>query len=307
MEQIKEDCWHLLTGSNCDAVGIAIVDFDKNNFQTFQYSKLAGEIVEDNRKIYYDLASVSKPLTLSLGYFLNPQIVTDEMLLLLNHQSGLPAWGLLPKHGWKEIINSYSIKKSETLYSDFGALRFMLEYNERSQKNIHEVCKDIWDDEVYFWKELPEESLCLQCGYYQGKANVGIVHDPNAKVIDDYVGHAGLFATLDGVSNTLLKFNQNLKLLKKISDNIKSEDKKKKYHLGWNTVADVNDTLAGAGCSEFTFGHLGFTGTSVWIDPLRGIGTVFLSNAVKHFWYDKEVLNIYRKKIGARIWRNFSL
>lgn len=302
MELFKDDCWKLLNESNCDAVSIAIVDFTRQNFQTIQMSKRAGEIIEDSRAIFYDLASVSKPLTLSLGYFLNPEIVSADMLLLLNHRAGLPAWGLLPKHGWQEIIKSYPIKESETLYSDFSALRFMLEYNERSPQKIHDVCKKIWDQEVYFWKELPADSFCLQCGYVNGRPNVGIVHDPNARVIDDYVGHAGLFGTVGGVAQTLLNFNNNLKFISKISASIKQAKKKTRFHFGWDTVDLEGNSLAGKGCSELTFGHLGFTGTSIWIDPKRMIGVVFLTNAVKHYWYDKDVLNFYRRKIGAKIW-----
>ena len=44
----------------------------------------------------------------------------------------MPAWGLLPNFGWKEQILNYSIKESETLYSDFSALRVMLELEKKN-------------------------------------------------------------------------------------------------------------------------------------------------------------------------------
>lgn len=305
MEQIKDDCQAFLRESECDAIAVAVVNFVKNSFETVQYSKLLGTIDQDTRKIYYDLASLSKPLTLSLGYFANPSIVTNDMMLLLNHRGGLPAWGLLPKHGWQEIIQSYSIKESDTLYSDYSALRLMLEYNAKSEENIHKVCRKILDSEVIFWKDLPEAALCIQCGYRDGKPNMGVVHDPNAYVINDYVGHAGMFGTIEGAAKSLLNFNKSLNLISVVTDDIKKVPEQR-FHLGWDTVSKDGTSTAGVGCSENTFGHLGFTGTSIWIDPVRMAGLVVLTNAVKHYWYDKDVLNKYRKKMGTWVWQKFS-
>jgi CubicO group peptidase (beta-lactamase class C family) len=47
---------------------------------------------------------------------------------------------------------------------------------------------------------------------------------------------------------------------------------------------------------------LGFTGTSIWIDPERMLGHVILSNATKIHWYDKQGLNDLRRAIGQEVW-----
>ncbi len=65
-----------------------------------------------------------------------------------------------------------------------------------------------------------------------------------------------------------------------------------------------DDTLAGRGCGEFTFGHLGFTGTSIWIDPEKMKGHVILSNATKFHWFDKTNLNDMRRVIGEQVWKD---
>ena len=49
---------------------------------------------------------------------------------------------------------------------------------------------------------------------------------------------------------------------------------KERFILGFDTVQNPSNTLAGAGCSDSCFGHLGFTGTSFWIDAKKEIGHI---------------------------------
>ena len=48
--------------------------------------------------------------------------------------------------------------------------------------------------------------------------------------------------------------------------------------LGWDTPSDQSS--AGRYLSPRSFGHTGFTGTSIWIDPERGVFVVLLTNRV---------------------------
>ena len=49
--------------------------------------------------------------------------------------------------------------------------------------------------------------------------------------------------------------------------------------VGWDTRSGQGAST-GAHFSERSFGHLGFTGTSLWCDPVRGLCAVLLSNRV---------------------------
>jgi CubicO group peptidase (beta-lactamase class C family) len=51
--------------------------------------------------------------------------------------------------------------------------------------------------------------------------------------------------------------------------------------LGW-ALKTTDENSCGARMSRATFGHTGFTGTSMWFDPERDAGVVLLTNAV-HF------------------------
>jgi len=77
-----------------------------------------------------------------------------------------------------------------------------------------------------------------------------------------------------------------------------------RYLLGWDTVKDNSNTLAGIGAPQNTFGHLGFTGTSIWIDATSGWGWLLLTNGTKKYWYNRDQLNSLRKNIGQILWKS---
>jgi len=274
-----------------DALAVGVVDFKAKRFQTTEASFYEGELYfHEESFLWFDLASVTKPLTNSLSYFLRPELFTDEMVLCLNHRGGLPSWGRLSKTDWREQILSYPIKESETLYSDFSALRVMLELQKQGVDQ-HQLVKPIWDQELCFWKDVPEDSEIVLNSMRQ------VVHDPNALVIDEFCSHAGLFSTINGLCQTLLNYQAKTSFIERMKDHDEH-----RFYSGWDRVLNPEKTLAGEGCGKHTFGHLGFTGTSVWIDPDKMLGHVILSNATKHHWFDKENLNEFRRSVGRIIW-----
>lgn len=223
---------------------------------------------------------------------------------MLEHRASIPAWGYLPRTGWKEQIMAYPINESETLYSDYSALRVMLEIEKKSNASYKDLIKGFWDSEVCFWQDLENPEASPSTGMRAGLPIRGVVHDPNAFNLNTFCSHAGLFGTVEGVGKTLLHLNQKLDLLKKIEGLlIKGHDHR--FIRGWDRAEDLQHTFAGMGCSERTFGHLGFTGTSIWVDPTIGIGHVLLTNATLHHWYNKQTLNQFRKDIGSLVWQNF--
>lgn len=284
-----------------DAIGVGVIDFKSQKFEAIQANMHDDQIYfSDEPTLYFDLASLTKPLTNSLSYFLKKDEFDSEMLLCLNHRAGLPAWGLLPRKGWKEQILSYKITQSETLYSDFSALRVMLEL---AKKDIDQkkICQTVWDEQTLNWLDLPNGKLTPQCGFKGAFPNFGEVHDPNAWVVHDFCSHAGLFSTIHGLCKTLINYQEKTDFLFQVKANIESHNNR--YALGWDRVLNPMDTLAGVGCGPKSFGHLGFTGTSVWIDPEKMRGHVILSNTVKYHWFNKVNLNDIRRSIGEIVWR----
>ena len=284
-----------------DALGVGIIDFEKKKFEAFEVNHFEGTLkFQKEPMLYFDLASLTKPLTNSLAYFLRPDLFDEKVLLCLNHRAGLPAWGLLPNQGWKDQILGYPIKESETLYSDFSALRVMLEL-EKKGLDQKILCHEVWDKETLFWTDLPSYFATPQYGFKQGLPNYGQVHDPNAWVIGTFCSHAGLFSTIDGLCRTLLSYQAKTSFIEKVKEDL--EKHSHRFAFGWDRVENPQSTLAGTGCGVRTFGHLGFTGTSIWIDPDKKRGHVILSNATKFHWYNKQGLNDLRRGIGELVWR----
>jgi CubicO group peptidase (beta-lactamase class C family) len=72
--------------------------------------------------------------------------------------------------------------------------------------------------------------------------------------------------------------------------------------LGWDTPSAPSS--AGSRFSERSFGHLGYTGTSLWIDPLCGLEVVLLSNRV-HPSRRNEKIKVFRPSIHDLVHREF--
>jgi CubicO group peptidase (beta-lactamase class C family) len=303
MDEIKKLCFEYLFQSRFDHLSVGVIDFKKSNADCVTCIKSENEIKKAEQDVYFDIASVTKPMTLAQTFQTNPEIFDEDMKLLLEHRAGIPAWGLLPKTGWKDIINQYQIQKAETLYSDFSALRLQLEIEKKSGKPLKEITSPFWDSEVKFWKDLKDQ-YCPPSGFRSGKIINGQVHDPNAFVIDEFCSHAGLFSTVSGLCKTFINLNEKTDFVSRVGVEI-SKRGPERFILGYDTTSKDGTSLAGPGHSSLTFGHLGFTGTSIWIDSEKMVGNVILSNATKSFWYDKTLLNKFRKEAGKLIWQSY--
>ncbi len=290
---------HPLAG-DVDGISVGFIDFSNNNFEAFSFISSNEKLISSETEYFYDLASVTKPLTIGLIQFIEPDILNKNNTLLLNHQSGIPSWGLLARSNYREQIMSYEIKKNSTLYSDFGAIRAQLEFENQTNKNLYEECAKYWDEEVCHWSVV-DKSRCFKTGERSYKPIVGDVHDPNAWAIKEKVSHAGLFSTLNGLCRTLLNLEKNFSLTSYFKDKIKKE-MPERFINAWDRVIEKSSTFAGSSCSDYTVGHLGFTGTSFWVDCEARKGVVILSNCTRDGWYNKNNLNQVRRALGNLYW-----
>ncbi|MEJ7848027.1 MAG: serine hydrolase [Pyrinomonadaceae bacterium] len=110
----------------------------------------------------------------------------------------------------------------------------------------------------------------------------GEVHDGNAYFMGGVAGHAGLFSTAEEVFKIAQQFLPNYTtLLKPETCNFFRTN----YTKGMNEarsiafqLAETRDSTAGTKMSPQSFGHLGFTGTSLWIDPVKERVFILLTN-----------------------------
>lgn len=278
---------------------VSVIDFSKEDFSSFVVGPEGFA-----SSPYFDLASLTKPFCLSLTALFYPEFFKDEKnLWLLNHRAGLPIGGRLSKNGWREQIQNYSLSLSPTdIYSDYSALRLMLELEKQSGKSLYSLSSKYWDSEVCHWQSLPADAYCPKTGFRGGHSIRGVVHDDNAFVLSCELSHAGLFGTIEGVSRSLLKWSKESQKFAPLKAELLSLPKERRFVLGFDTVSDPIETLAGSGCSNLTFGHLGFTGTSFWCDLEQQKAWVLLTNATENYWYQREGLKKLRQTLGKRVW-----
>ncbi len=146
-----------------------------------------------------------------------------------------------------------------------------------------------------------ERQMCVEQGYLQPPATAvgtdeirnphpafrnrliwGEVHDGNAYFMGGFVGHAGLFSTAEEVfkiaQQLLPNYTQLLKpetceLFRTNFTKALNEDRSFAFQL-----ASTKDSTAGTKMSPESFGHNGFTGTSLWIDPVKERIFILLTN-----------------------------
>lgn len=114
----------------------------------------------------------------------------------------------------------------------------------------------------------------------------GEVHDGNAWFMGGFAGHAGLFSTAEEVFKIAQQFLPNYTTMLKPET---CELFRTNFTKGMNEdrsfafqLASTKDSTAGKRMSPESFGHLGFTGTSLWIDPVKERIFVLLTNRTHH-------------------------
>jgi CubicO group peptidase (beta-lactamase class C family) len=110
----------------------------------------------------------------------------------------------------------------------------------------------------------------------------GEVHDGNAWFMGGIAGHAGLFSTVEETFRIALQFlPEHTKLLRPDTTELFRTNFTKGVNEARSIafqLAETTDSTAGRMMSPRAFGHLGFTGTSVWIDPVMDRVFILLTN-----------------------------
>ncbi|MDT4897919.1 MAG: hypothetical protein QOH25_2996 [Acidobacteriota bacterium] len=233
---------------------------------------------------------------------------------LLTHTSGLPAWRplYLIANGDKEralqAISGEPLESqpgAQVRYSDLGfiTLGFLLErlqnapLAEIARREIFEPLKlrrTFFNPDKALITEIAACEMgnvyeCETCGgeqadSYAWRKNLiwGEVHDGNAHFLGGAAGHAGLFSTARETFRLATQFfAAYTELLKPetcalFRTNL-TKGMEEARSVGWQLAA-TQDSTAGANLSPDSFGHLGFTGTSCWNDPVHARTFILLTN-----------------------------
>ena len=251
---------------------------------------------------------------------------------LLYHRSGLPGYrpyykrlNRLPEDQRKGVLRTFLLQEplvhpigKETLYSDLGFMMLCWVIEMVSGQRLDRFV----EKEIYFPLGL-ETLFFVDCGSTPINLNfaateqcpwrnillTGLVHDDNAYVVGGIDGHAGLFGSAGDICRLLLALQAVFKgqaanqvFEKKILHQFLKRNDNTKRALGFDTPA-----ASGASCgrhfSKTTVGHLGFTGTSFWMDLEQDIIVILLTNRV-HPTRDNDRIKHFRPILHDAIMEN---
>ena len=245
---------------------------------------------------------------------------------LLTHSSGLPAWRRLFAESSSRdeafaLVDTTALLRQPGdtfIYSDVGAIALTQVVETITGRRI-----DVFLDARVFGplgmtstRYLPPESWRTRIAptendtAFRHRMLHGEVHDENAGRLDGVSGHAGLFST----APDLARFAQWL-LDSRIPpgrpaggsgggaflphDLVVEFTRRQgipagsSRALGWDTPSE--NSSAGTKFGPRAFGHTGFTGTSIWIDPDRDLFIILLSNRVNPTRTNTRILQVRRR------------
>ncbi|MCA9084781.1 MAG: beta-lactamase family protein [Planctomycetaceae bacterium] len=213
--------------------------------------------------------------------------------------------GLIPDNSLKDYLNGtaeafqkihelslYAEPDSRFVYSDVGFILLGELVEKISGQNVHEfsqqhVFHPLGMTETGY---LPSEALrerAVTTETREDRPIIGEVHDPRAYAMGGIAGHAGLFST----ATDLAKYCQmminggqldGVRILKPETVALMTGPQQVPTGLrtlGWDMRSPYSSNR-GDLFSSAAYGHGGFTGTSMWIDPTQKLFVIFLSNRV---------------------------
>ena len=124
----------------------------------------------------------------------------------------------------------------------------------------------------------------------------GTVHDPTARRMGGVAGHAGLFSTADDLSKFAQEMLTGSHVLSRLSIEKMSAPQQPPTSASLRGIGWDIDSPFATNRGEFypvgSFGHTGFTGTSIWIDPVTNSYVIILANAVHPHGHNSGIVSL---------------
>lgn len=253
-------------------------------------------------------------------YLPNFQHKEVTILQCLQHRTGLP--GSLPypqnrystKDIWEEIweLPLQSKPGAEMRYSDIGMILAGKVVEIVSQQSLasfarKHVFQPLGMNDTKF---LPEEELIpfiasTEWDDQKEQFLKGVVHDEVSFRLGGISGSAGLFSTASDLSMYAQAwlYPEQYSFLTPQTISMCTAEPVESRGLGWQVQDSSGIPLAcGPDWPKGSFGHTGFTGTSMWIEPSSKLSVVFLTNAV-HYGRNTKMVEL-RKQLHQEIFHS---
>jgi CubicO group peptidase (beta-lactamase class C family) len=221
--------------------------------------------------------------------------------MLLDHTSGLKSYVPFYVRARRSRVRAIDLLYAQPLirqpgdsaeYSDLNALFLGLVLEKVSGLPLDRLAKREVFEPLGMTQTMYKPSRSLKrriapSGIWQGRPVPGDVNDQNAAVLGGVAGHAGVFSTgmdLARYAQVWLRSGMGPDgqwvTPGTMSRFLLKGPRTGSRLLGWDTPEAKPDepSVFGTLISDATYGHTGFTGTELWIDPARDLYLIFLTN-----------------------------
>jgi beta-N-acetylhexosaminidase len=194
---------------------------------------------------------------------------------------------------YQAIKRIHVCNKQELQYADINMILLQMVMDSINQTNLDTYTKKEFYEKLGMkhttfnpLNHFPKENIVPteEEKYWRGQLIHGTVHDPSAALMGGIAGNAGLFSTASdlGILGQMLlnggTYGDEQFLDKEIIETFTENNPDTNRGLGFNKATQGGGYAFTA--PESTYGHTGFTGTAMWVDPENEIVYVFLSNRV---------------------------
>jgi len=183
---------------------------------------------------------------------------------------------------------------SKYVYSDLGMITLQKVIEKISRKTLDKFLEEnlfipLGMSSTIYNPPLELKDNCMPTefdDFWRMRQLQGEVHDERAYMLNGVAGHAGIFST----ANDLAKFLQMILQKGNYQGNqfikqetvelfIKKQSNQSSRGLGWDTKSPEGSS-SGKYFDLSSYGHTGYTGTSVWTDPTKNLFVILLTNRV---------------------------
>jgi CubicO group peptidase (beta-lactamase class C family) len=235
------------------------------------------------------------------------------VLNLLTHTSGLTDFGLRPGQAMKEAIQKAAAQKNRPRpgscfnYADINFILLGELVQRVSGRRLDTYCHD----ELFAplgangTRFLPPHSLADTIAPTLGYAS-GIVQDKNARRLGGVAGHAGLFSSASDLAlfARMILGGGAIEGRQILSERVVNQMTAPYFSnrgavvrcLGWDRDSRFS-APKGSFFSETSFGHTGYSGSSIWIDPKQDLFVILLTNRINY--RNTHVFNQFRRDVST--------
>ncbi len=263
---------------------------------------------------------------------------------LLSHSAGLPAWrpyyqwvspsGAPPRDDeerrrrWHEVVRAIAREPveyrpgSRSVYSDVGFMLLGAIVERCAGMSLAAWCRgeiyepagvsslDFLGGDAADTTWAGSAATPTEWDPWRKRLLCGDVHDENAAALGGIAGHAGLFGTAHAVSRLSALWLRAVRGHDGLLNAGLAQRFTRRQHtiprssrgLGWDTPSVPSSS--GTRLSSRAFGHVGFTGVSLWIDPACELEVIILSNRV-HPTRTNKAIAAFRPRIHDMIYRDY--